>query len=221
MTTLITLDMGDVLDLSAYPLPDGVEDDVLNRDRLGKSLNVSQPTLSSWIDQGMPVSKQGSNGKEYEFIFSHCYAWRLWRDEREIQKRLNASERDAQRAMLFRNDDEDDPNANALTAKEISENSRAAMDSMLAAQRRGELVRTDRLEGVFQSLMITVRNTMQAAPDWLEEEFGLSPAQVEKTEAYFDGLLKELRRQIADEQLPAGRVVKLRESDDVINDRTA
>jgi hypothetical protein len=47
-----------------------------------------------------------------------------------------------------------------------------------------------------ENLLGTVRRTITNMPDWLEQEFSLSPRQADKAQTYADGLLDELRLQL-------------------------
>ena len=63
----VVLADGTELDVDAFPLPDGVDDGVLNRGQLAEALRVSEPSITSWIRDGMPVLSQGGNGQAITF----------------------------------------------------------------------------------------------------------------------------------------------------------
>lgn len=195
MSNLITLDSGEVLDLSAYPLPEGEEDETFNLEFMAKAMDTTTVTLSRWIDQGMPVKQRGGNGQSYELVFSHCYAWRKWRERSDTDARLAVEKKAEQKALLFLNESApaDGPR---MTAKEVREWSEAELIRNKAAIQRGELVRVHMVVEMLEHVMVTVRNSINSAPDWLEQEFSLSPTQVAKSETYFDGILEEMRHQM-------------------------
>ncbi len=210
MSRLIKLENGEVLDLDEYPLPDSVEDETFNLELMAKAMGTSTVTISRWIDLGMPVQQRGGNGQSYELRFSHCYAWRKWRDraESEAQKTLEESAR--QKAMLFLNegDASDRPH---LSPKDIREWSEAELIRNKAALQRGELVRASHVTEVFDLVLSTARNALVTAPDWLEQEFSLSPTQVEKAQAYFDGVLAEMRHKMSMRDAQGAELVSITE----------
>lgn len=211
MSDIITLDSGEELDLSAYPLPDGVDDEVFNIELMAQAMNTSTNTISKWISSGMPVVQQGGNGRAYELSFWQCYAWRKWKDAGEAAEARIKQQSAAQKAMLFRGEDEIDqesPTA-GLSAKEVREWSEAELIRNKAAMARGELVRTHDVQRMLEGLLISARNALVNAPDYLEQEFGLNARQVDKAEVYFDGVIDEMRRQIEGAGYSSGDVVSL------------
>ncbi|PYG33113.1 DUF1441 family protein [Pelagimonas varians] len=213
MSDLITLDGGEVLDLSDYPLPEGEDDIVFNVELMAKAMDVSTVTIGKWIDQGMPVQKRGGNGQSYELRFGHCFAWRRWKEGRDHAARRTLEHRAEQKAMLFLGEEET-PESARMSPKEIREWSEAELIRNKAAQQRGELVRTAHVQEMLDHLLVSLRNVITSAPDFLEQEFSLSPLQVVKAESYFDGMLIEMRKQISDGGFQPAAVVPLaREAD--------
>lgn len=47
----------------------------VNRQQLAEILGVSKPTISSWIDDGLPWAIQGAKGREWEFETAEVIAW--------------------------------------------------------------------------------------------------------------------------------------------------
>lgn len=210
MQHTITLESGEVLDLASYPLPDGIEDCTFNREQLAKAMNVSTVTITKWIDQGMPVHQRGGNGQPYEFLFSHCYAWRRWREDQDANTRKIKDDRAAQIAMMFLGDDEEaDDVSRTLTAKEVREWSEAELARNRAAEQRGELVRRAQMQDVLDNILVSFRTAVMNLPDWLEQEFSLSPKQVDKAQVFCDGILDETRRQIREAEFEPADVVDL------------
>ncbi|MDF1801716.1 terminase small subunit [Thalassovita sp.] len=208
MTTSLTLDTGEVLDMSAYPLPDGYGDEVFNREQLAKAMNTSTVTISKWVDLGMPVAQRGGNGQSYEFRFSHCYAWRLWREGRDADERRARDGRASQLAMLFLGQEEEQAD-HRLTPKEVKEWSEAELIRNRASEQRGELVRAAQMQDVLDRVLVSFRNAVMNMPDWLEQEFSLSPQQVDKAQKFCDGILSEARLQVSDAGFHAPEVVAL------------
>lgn len=208
MSNTIKLDTGEVLDLDAYPLPDGIADDVFNRELLARAMSVSTVTISKWIDLGMPVAQRGGNGQAYEFRLSECYAWRMWREGREADQRRAKESNANQMAMMFLNETEE-PERAALSPKEVREWSEAELIRNKAAEQRGELVRAQQVQEVFDHILASFRNAVMNLPDWLEQEFSLSPHQVDKAQRFCDGILSETRRQVSDFGFEAADVVTM------------
>ncbi|MVO14819.1 terminase small subunit [Parasedimentitalea huanghaiensis] len=213
MSEQIELESGEVLDLSLYPLPDGIEDETFNRDHLARAMAVSVVTITKWVDAGMPVNSRGGNGTSYEFLFSHCYAWRKWREGGEAKERAEKLNSAAQKAMLFINDDEDQENAN-LSAKEVREWSEAMIIRNKAAEQRGDLVRRMHVEAVLDHVLVSFRNAVMNFPDWLEQEFGLSPHQVDKAQKFCDGILDDTRHKISESGFRPAEIVNLSDNRD-------
>ncbi len=212
VSNVITLDSGEQLDLAAYPLPEGVDDEVFNIELMAQAMNTSTNTISKWISSGMPVVQQGGNGRSYELSFHQCYAWRNWKDAGEAAEVRQKQKNAAQKAMLFRGEDEFDQGSvtAGLSAKEVREWSLAELDRNRAAMARGELVRTADVQRMLEGLLISARNALVNAPDYLEQEFGLNARQVDKAEDYFDGIIDEMRRQIEGGGYQPGEVVSLK-----------
>jgi len=186
----VTFDLEDAL--SRFPLPEGVADETLNRGQCAQALGVSENMITRYMDQGMPVLSRGSNGQAYEFLASECYAWKLWRDDDQRLKR-EAGERTAQQmAMLFRNDEDADPNDHVLSASQIAEEADADYKRSRAAETRGDLVRAGRTRVMIEDLLTIVRNSMMSLPDFAEMEFGLSPTEVDKLQRRCDEVLMQM-----------------------------
>lgn len=196
----ITLADGTELDVGRWPLPEGVEDDpevFMNRAQLAQAFVVSENTISKWVDRGMPVAKVGSNGTAYEFRFPHCWAWWNWREETKARARSAADRMAQQAALAFRNLDEDEAERHGtLSAKELRELAEADYHRNRAAEQRGELVRADRVRAALQDVFVAVRTNLTTLPDFLELEFGLSNADVEKAQRRCDDLLVQIRQSI-------------------------
>lgn len=211
--TTITLENGEVLDLSAYPMPEGSEDEVLNRDQLARAMGTSVVTISKWVDEGMPVAQRGGNGQAYQFVYSHCRAWRLWRDGKDQQERREKDDRARQFSMEWLGDDEGRADQ-MLTPKQVKEWSEAELIRNRAAEQRGELVRSAQMQDVLDRVLVSFRTAVMNLPDWLEQEFSLSPHQVDKAQRFCDGILSEARRQISDAGFAAGDVVSIERRQD-------
>nr|WP_225612043.1 DUF1441 family protein [Paracoccus sp. PAR01] len=196
---LITLADGEVLDVSAWPLPDGVEDFVLNRSQLAKAFTVTENTITKWMGQGMPALSEGQNGVAYEFQLSHCHAWRQARDDKARHRKQRGDQIAAQAALAFRNLDADQEEAEAgLTAEEVRKWSQAEYERNRLAEQRGDLIRADRTRAVMEEVLVMTATSLETLPDYLEMKFGLSTEQVAQVVERTDQLRDEIKAKIDD-----------------------
>lgn len=199
MSHLVTLSDGEVLDVSAWPLPDGSEDFVLNRTQLARAFNVTENTITKWMGQGMPALSEGQNGVAYEFQLSHCYAWRQARDEKVRSAKLRGDQVAAQAALAFRNLDADQEEAEGwMSADELRKLSEAEYHRNRVAEQRGDLIRADRTRAVIEDVIVMVATSLETLPDYLEMKFGLSTEQVAEVVVRTDQLRDEIKSKIED-----------------------
>lgn len=210
MSHIITLENGGVLNVSDWPLPDGVDDGVLNRAQLARAFNVQGNTITDWIGKGMPVLSQGQNGVSYEFQLSHCYAWRQSREDRARLDRERGERLASQAAMAFRNLDEDQAEEeSSLTAEDLRKWSEAEYHRNRVAEQRGDLIRADRVRASLEDIFVTFGTAMETLPDFAEMEFGLSPDQVDKMKSRCDQTLEEVRRKLDELYARPGAVIPM------------
>jgi len=199
MLNLVTLASGEVLDVSAWPLPQGVEDGILNRAQLARAFSVSENTITKWMAQGMPVLSEGQNGVAYEFRLSHCYAWRQDRDQKVRAEKARGDQVAAQAALAFRNLDADQEEAEGgLTADEVKKWSEAEYARNRLAEQRGDLVRADRVRVLMEEVMVMVGGSLDTLPDFIELHFSPTVEQVQMVEKRSDQLRAKIRSQIED-----------------------
>ncbi|MEJ6397033.1 terminase small subunit [Yoonia sp. 208BN28-4] len=205
----IRLGDGTTLDIAAYPLPDGVEDVVLNRGQLATAMNVSEQTITNWMRAGLPLLSQGSNGQSYEFQLAHCYAWRMRRDADERARRAKGDAQAQQLALTFLNPSDIDDDEPFLTAKQIKEWAEAEYQRNRAAEQRGDLVRVDSVKRVMEQLVVDFCSAINVLPDFAEQEFGLSAAQAQVMQRRCDGVIEEAAMTIQRSALATGKVVSM------------
>ena len=199
MSDLVTLADGEVLDVGAWPLPEGLEDGLLNRAQLARAFNVSENTITKWMGQGMPVQAEGQNGVAYEFRLSHCWAWRAARDEKARSAKLRGDQLAAQAAMAFRNLDADQEEAEAgLSAEDVRKWSEAEYARNRLAEQRGDLIRADRTRAVMEEMIVIVGTSLDTLADYLEMKFGLSAQQVAEVVDHTDGIRREIKGKLED-----------------------
>lgn len=194
MSVQITLADGGVLDVGAWPLPQGVEDGIVNRAQLSIAFSVSENTITKWIQIGMPVLSAGQNGVSYEFKLSHCWAWKQSRDDEARAAKRRGDQLAAQAAMAFRNLDADAAEDEAdLTAGDVRAWSEAEYARNRVAEQRGDLVRADRVQVVLEDLLVGFRTAITTLPDWAEVELGLDAPAVAHLQTRCDEILKDAR----------------------------
>ncbi len=181
--------------LRRYPLPAGQPDETVNRGQCATALGVSEPMITRYLDQGLPVLERGGNGQAYEFRLSEVFAWKMWRDAESQAVRQRADNAAQQMALLFLND-QDGPAQNAMSPKEIREWSEAEMIRNRAAEQRGELVRRNRVEALFEEVLAEFRQQIVTLVDFAEMEFALTAPQVDKLQRRCDSTLEQARIQL-------------------------
>lgn len=203
----ITLTDGSVLDVARWPLPAGVEDGVVNRSQLAKAFSVSENTVTKWIGQGMPVLTEGQNGVSYELMLSHCWAWRMWRDDKAKAAKDKGDQIAAQAALAFLNLGDDAPeDGQPMTAAETRAWAEAEFHRNKVAEQRGDLVRVGRVRQTMEDILVGFGTALDTLPDWAEMEFGLPPDQVQALQDRADGIRSEAR-QVIERLLGAGATV--------------
>ncbi|MCA1337365.1 terminase small subunit [Pseudooceanicola marinus] len=199
--------------LRQFPLPNGQEDTTVNRRQCALALNVSEPMITRYLEQGLPVLSRGTNGQAYEFRLAEVYAWKLWRDEESRQETAAAEDAAMQMRLLFRNDDEEVPATQALTAKQIAEEADADYRRNRAAELRGELTRTERVRELFDDVLSEFRQQVTTLVDFAEMEFSLEPDQVEKMQRRCDAALTGARQRF-EQTFQPGEVTSLARRDE-------
>jgi phage terminase Nu1 subunit (DNA packaging protein) len=187
----------EVADLVArFPLPDGVPDAVLNREEMAEALDTSLPSITAWINAGMPVRQTGANGRPYELVLSHCHAWNQARLNREA---LDRSERrtaiEAMRLALVGG--KSGNSLEALDPKQRREILGAQVAQEELAATRNRLLRREDVHDLLENLMSIVRDTLDIAADRAERaDPTLSPKAVSTLVEVCDGIVDELEGRI-------------------------
>lgn len=205
---MITLADGGVLDVAAWPLPEGVDDGILNRSQLAIAFRVSENTVTGWVKAGMPVQAEGQNGVAYEFRLSHCWAWRASRNAAAQEERRRGDALAQQAAMRFLNLDGDEAETRGtLTAKQMQDWADAEYKRNRLDEQRGDLVQAQAMRALLEALLGAVRLWVQTLPDWCEREFGMQSDEVVKLEARGNQILEEMQESIRRDLLAPAKVV--------------
>jgi hypothetical protein len=183
--------------LLRYPLPKGIPDETVNRAQCAKALGVSESIVTKYLEKGMPVLKRGTNGQAYEFQLSEVYAWKMLRKEEEQAEKAAADSAAEQMAMLFRNEDDDDEHTTrGMSTDAVKKEAAAIFEYDKAKEARGFLVKRDKVERLFEDILIEFRTQIVTLVDFAEMEFGLSPEEVKKMQQRCDGVLIQARHRL-------------------------
>lgn len=184
-----------MVDVSKYPLPQDVEDVVLNREQLADALRVSAPTIDVYRKAGMPVITEGSNGRSYEFQLSDCYAWVQERREQEKTEDVRRKNAIRQMQLELLGADGGDPYSD-LTMKQAQEAYKTEALYREAALARGEYMSKSRVSAMVTDIFQIYREGLGVLPDRLARECGLTHEQIERIAGICDGMLNETASRI-------------------------
>lgn len=175
-----------------FPLPEGVEDAVVNKTLLCDALDVSPTTLSAWIRAGLPYESAGTNGRSYEFRLSLAFAWAADRKAREDASRARAEGSAAQLRLALLGDEMDGAEERArLSPREQRELIDVERAWMAAAEARGQLIRRASVRDGIAEVWAAMRDKLDALPDMLARALDLTGEEIEIAEKVCDGLLAE------------------------------
>ncbi|WP_026618331.1 phage terminase Nu1 subunit (DNA packaging protein) [Ensifer sp. WSM1721] len=187
-----------VLDLVArYPLPEGVVDCVMTREELAEAVAVSLPTITEWIGKGMPVKEMGGQGRPYQLVLSHCWAWRqAWKAQEDLRSEQVKRTQAAMRLALVGGSAGD--SEMALDPKTRREILAVQIEQERFQRERNELLRRGDVSETFDTLLGIIRDTMESAPDRVERRQAIPPKVTDMLVEICDEMLAELRRRIED-----------------------
>lgn len=177
-------------------LPEGVEDAVLNRGELARALGKSEPTITAWIGEGMPVLKEGTNGSAYEFQLSDCWRWLKTRERTERDKADQAQRAIHQMRLALVGGDGFGDEERGLSQKERQQLYDTERSFDLTAMARGDLVKRSDVVAVLEEVFLIVRDGVISLPDRLEREAGLSGKAVDLAIDICDSVLAEAQERV-------------------------
>lgn len=115
---------------------------IVNRREMALILGVSLTTVSSWVDEGMPVLSRGRKGVAWEFEPAACVDWKCKRDVRLAVG---------------------DTEGSTLAEAELRElRAKAALREIDLAERRAQVVPVEDTLAVVADLAATVRQRLRA-----------------------------------------------------------
>lgn len=181
-----------------YPLPDGMEDVECSLTDLQGVFNVSTNTLTDWHRaQGMPIKQEGGNGRAYVFQLSDVWAWfkdrEARRDDDEKAKRENLAKA---RLALFP-DDEERSDVETLSHAERLKAYAAEQEWFKTSAFREAYCSRESVRELVETMLTTVRETLEALPNRLERDAAATPQQVALSVTVCDQTLGRLRELIA------------------------
>ncbi|ATE84715.1 hypothetical protein B9J07_25535 [Sinorhizobium sp. LM21] len=187
-----------ILDLVArYPLPEGVVDCTMTREELAEAVAVSLPTITEWIGRGMPVKEMGGQGRPYQLVLSHCWAWRqAWKAQEDLRSDQVRKAQAAMRLALVGGSAGD--SEMALDPKTRREILSVQIEQERFQRERNELLRRGDVSEAFDTLLSLVRDTMESAPDRIERRAAIPATVTDNLVEICDEMIVELRRRIED-----------------------
>jgi hypothetical protein len=202
--------------LERHPLPGGVADADMNQDELAAALGTSVNTIGKWIkDPDFPIVEQGGAGKAYVLRLSHCYAWKMDRDDKDrARSEHNKQSIQKMQAMLL-GLDMDDPQAQ-LSTKERKELNEADFAYSRAAQMRRQLVRLEEVTDLIESIFKIMRDGVEGLPDRLERELSLKPEEVTLVVQAGSDILKAMSEKIESAELKEKQVADVEVSNRLV-----
>lgn len=184
---------GGVDDAGAFDAPAPV---LLNKWQLAEALGVSANTVDRWRMEGMPVVSAGSNGRAYQFDPAACIAWREARERRREEEAQKAE--DLVRQLRLQLDPVAETRREHLSPAQQREQYEAAARYMAVARQRRELVEADPMVEALEAAFAAIRDALDALPDQLGRELGLTGDQVERLVTYCDRAMDRARRNCID-----------------------
>jgi phage terminase Nu1 subunit (DNA packaging protein) len=182
--------------LVAHPLPVGVECIDMNQNDMAKALNVTANTLGKWLaEKSFPVVHRGGQGKQYVLRLSHCWAWKLQREDNEASLRRQSEATIQKMQASFLGLGAGDPNA-SLSPKDRRELADADFAFNRAANLRRRLVELEEVRDLLDSVFSILRDGLQSLPDRLERELSLKSEEVGLVVRVSEEMLSEMSEKI-------------------------
>ncbi|MBN9525441.1 MAG: terminase small subunit [Alphaproteobacteria bacterium] len=169
------------------------EQDVRSLGDTARFFDVSAPTVKTWIVNGCPVVKGGSNGVAYELDLRAVHAWRQARSDAEERATAERLARDHQLKLEFLGDGALIANeGETLSRRAQAEALKAELDRTKLAQLRGELVSAADVKFELTSVLGLIRERLRGLPDELQRELGIDDEVVTEMQAKVDAALSDL-----------------------------
>jgi phage terminase Nu1 subunit (DNA packaging protein) len=131
----------------------------VNRAQLAEILGISKPTVTAWLDDGLPYTRQGSKGVEWEFETREVIEWYA---ASKFQNRDGRAKTPRQKAADPFNEDMIETEDEAKARKERALADKHELD---AAERAGQLVPIDEVKAIVVDEHSRVRSRLLAIPN--------------------------------------------------------
>lgn len=181
--------------VARYPLPEGVPDCIVTREELADALAVSSLTVSDWINRGMPVKERGGQGKSYELLLSHCWAWRqAWKAHEDLRSDQVKRAQAAMRLALVGGSAGE--SLEALDPKTRREILAVQIEQERFHRERSQLLKRDDVIETLDNLYGVICGAVESAPDLIARNGTLPSKVTDALTDICDELVEEVRRRI-------------------------
>lgn len=170
----------------------------LNRAQIARALDVTPPTVDSYVAKGMPVAKKGSNGRAYEFDIAAVLAWKRGEDERDAEekRRQEAVIRDQQLELVGGGLGDSEMAMTPAKRRELWDEQSAYMR---VAKERRELIPRAAVDTAFEDAFKFLGQALQGLPDLLGRRCALTPEAIVEVQKAVDTFQTELAAQLETE----------------------
>ncbi|MBB4277037.1 terminase small subunit [Rhizobium mongolense] len=183
--------------IGRYPLPESVIDCVMTREELADAFATSLPTITEWMNKGMPVKDRGGQGKPYQLQLSHCWAWRqAWKASEDLRSDQVKKAQAAMRLALVGGSTGD--SLEALDPKTRREILAVQIEQERFQRERNELLKREDVAEMLDNLFSMIRDSMESAPDRIERKETLPPKVTSDLVEICDEIVAETARRIAE-----------------------
>jgi hypothetical protein len=162
--------------------------ELVNKRELAKAMAVSEPTIESWLDLGMPVVSKGSNGVAYEFDLDAVRSWKASRDQAsrdEVERRQNELFGDGIRLA---------PDGDV---RQLRERAALETDIMVLSAKRRELIPRKEVEDDYAAVFGLIRQHLLSLDAALTKSAGLTHAQQQEHRRLIRIVMDSLARAIS------------------------
>lgn len=157
-----------------------------------QAMNITKPTMQTWIRDGCPCEQAGGNGRAYQFFVPDVKKWRAQKDiefQEEEARRQAAIQHEQLSLDTGAGADETVISAKARQEFYVAEHQRSKVE-----EQRGNLVQSHLVEAQFSKVFKYLSDSLQGLPDRLQRQIGLVPVQVTEVTSIVD----EIQHQLAD-----------------------
>ena len=175
----------------------------VNKQELADLFEVSVPTVDTWIKDGCPVERVGSNGRPYAFDVERVTAWRRDVEERARSVQLERERRLAQMQLdlVGGTGGANEGDGATLTGRQRIDAIQAALLADKLLRERRQVIPRDEVRSDYEAVFQLLRQRLTSFHVVMTRTVGLSPEQAAALQREVGSLLVDLRQQIADPEL--------------------